>query len=180
MKNEEWRDVKGYEGLYQVSSMGRVKSLERKLPHWRGGERTVKECILKPGMDKGGYLRVVLCAGGKTRMFLVHRLVCEAFHENPDNKPQVNHINEIKTDNRACNLEWCTRKQNINHGSRTERVAKARSKPVGQYTLDGDLVKIWQSTNEVQRQTGFGCGNICNVANGKRKTAHGFIWKYVG
>ena len=180
MTKEVWRDVKGYEGLYQVSSNGRVKSLERTFIDKIGRERCVKECILKPGMDKGGYLRVGLCDGEKRKTFKVHRLVCEAYHENPDNKPQVNHINEIKTDNRACNLEWCTRKQNINHGSRTERVAKARSKPVGQYTLDGDLVKIWQSTNEVQRQTGFGCGNICNVANGKRKTAHGFIWKYVG
>ena len=175
MKNEEWRDVVGYEGLYQVSSEGRVKSLER-TDSWG---RTVKERILKPNVVGRGYLRVVLYAGGKTRMFYVHRLVCQSFHENPGNKPQVNHINEDKTDNRACNLEWCTRRENINHGSRNERVAKAQSKPVGQYTLDGDLVKAWQSTNEVERQTGFSCGNISEVANGKRKTAHGYRWKYI-
>ena len=179
MKNEEWRDVVGYEGLYQVSSEGRVKSLERKVKHWCGGERIQKERILKPGVRSKGYLFVFLCAGGKSRMFSVHRLVCQAFHENPDNKPQVNHINEDKTDNRAINLEWCTRRENINHGSRNERVAKAQSKPVGQYTLDGDLVKAWQSTNEVERQTGFSCGHISEVANGKRKTAYGFRWKYV-
>ena len=183
MKNEEWRDVAGYEGLYQVSSEGHVKSLERKVPKW-DGERTVKERILKPRTDHYGYLLVSLCAGGKSKTLKVHRLVCEAFHDNPENKLDVNHINENKTDNRACNLEWCTRRENVNHGTRNVRagkaIAKALSKPVGQYTLDGDLVKAWQSANEVQRQTGFSQGNISEVANGNRKTAHGFIWKYVG
>lgn len=173
--SEEWRDVVGYEGLYQVSDQGRVKSLER-TDSWG---RTVKERILKPNVVGGGYLRVVLYAGGKTRMFFVHRLVCQAFHENPDNKPQVNHVNEDKTDNRACNLEWCTRKENCNHGTRNTRAAKALSKPVGQYTLDGDLVKVWPSVIEAQRQTEFSQGHISEVANGKRKTAHGFRWKYI-
>lgn len=173
--SEEWRDVAGYEGLYQVSSMGRVKSLER-ADSWG---RTVKERILKPNVVGGGYLRVVLYAGGKTRMFFVHRLVCQAFHENPDNKPEVNHVNEDKTDNRACNLEWSTRKENCNHGTRNERLGKAQSKSVAQYAQDGDLVKVWSSVTEVQRQAGFSQGHISKVANGKRKTAYGFIWKYV-
>ena len=173
--SEEWRDVAGYEGLYQVSDQGRVKSLAR-TDSWG---RTVKERILKPNVVGGGYLGVVLYAGGKTRMFFVHRLVCQAFHENPDNKPQVNHINEDKTDNRACNLEWCTCKQNINHGTAKDRSAKNRSKSVGQYTLDGELVKFWASTMEVERQAGFNHGNISKVANGKHKQAYGFIWKYV-
>ena len=171
MKNEEWRDVAGYEGLYQVSSEGRVKSLERK---GRKSER-----ILKPGVRSKGYLFVVLCAGGKSRMFSVHRLVCTAFHDNPENKLDVNHINENKTDNRIENLEWSTRKENLNHGTRNERAAKTRSKPVAQYTLDGELVKIWPSTIEVQRKTGFGCGSICKSAKGKYKQAYGFRWKYV-
>ena len=179
MNKEIWRDVKGYEGLYQVSSDGRVKSLERKD---RFG-RTVKERILKPGINRYGYLMVFLYAGGKRKMLKVHRLVCKAFHENPENKPEVNHINENKTDNRACNLEWSTRKENINHGTRNERaakgIAKALSKPVGQYTRDGELIKIWPSTIEVQRQAGFSYGNISQVAKGNRKTAYGFVWKYV-
>ena len=179
MKNEEWRDVVGYEGRYQVSSMGRVKSLERKVRHWRGGERIQKERILKPSNDRRGYLLVSLCDGEKRKTFSVHRLVCQAFHENPDNKPQVNHINEIKTDNRACNLEWCTCKQNVNHGTRTERSAKSRSKPVGQYTLDGELVKIWQSPCEAGKQIGLSDSHVSKAANGKLKTAYGFIWKYV-
>ena len=175
MSEEVWRDIEGYDGLYQVSNQGRVKSLERK--DCLG--RIVKERILKPGVVSDGYLFVVLCAGGKRKKFFVHRLVCQAFHKNPNNKPEVNHVNEDKADNRACNLEWCTRKENCNHGTRTERSAKAQSKPIGQYTRDGELIKIWPSTAIVERQTGFSQGSIWGVANGRHKQAYGYIWKYI-
>ena len=103
---EIWKPVVGYEGLYQVSNMGRVKSLERKVPKGYG-ERTVKERILKLRIGRDGYLKIGLYGStGKQKWFQVHRLVGEAFIQNPDEKPQINHINEIKTDNRACNLEW--------------------------------------------------------------------------
>ena len=171
MTKEIWRDITGYEGYYQVSDQGRVKSLERK---GRKSER-----ILKPSMDRDGYLQVGLHAGGKQKTLKVHRLVCQVFHENPDNKPEVNHINENASDNRACNLEWSTRIENITHGTRTERSAKTQSKPVAQYAQDGELIEIWPSTREVERQTGFRHGYICQSANGKRKQAYGFIWKYV-
>ena len=176
--SEEWRDVVGYEGLYQVSSMGRVKSLERKVPK-RNGERTVKERILKPITDRYGYLIVCLCAGGKQKMFKVHRLVYQAFHKNPENKLCVNHIDENKTNNAASNLEWSTYEENNNHGTHNERMAKTQSKPVGQYTRDGELVKVWASVSEAGRRAGFDRGTISSVANGKRKTHKGFIWRYV-
>lgn len=182
MKKEIWRDIEGYEGLYQVSSEGRVKSLERKVPKWDGW-RTVKERILKPVFSSNGYLTVPLYAGGKQKTLKIHRLVCQAFHENPENKPEVNHINEIKTDNRACNLEWCTTKENCNHGTRNERVAKgvskALSKQVGQYTRDGELIKIWTSAREAQRQAGFSQSHISAAARGKLKTHKSFVWKYI-
>mgnify|MGYP003432669906 CR=1 FL=1 len=180
---EVWKNIEGYEGLYQVSSEGRVKSLERTFIDKIGRERYVKECILKPGSDRGGYLRVGLCDGKKRKTLKVHRLVCEAFHENPDNKPQVNHINEIKTDNRASNLEWATARENSNFGTRNERIGKksaiAKSRPIAQYTLNGKLLKVWPSLTEAQRQGGFSRGNICSVANGERKTHKGFVWKYI-
>ena len=179
MIEEVWRDVKGYEGLYQVSDQGHVKSLERTFIDKIGRERYVKECILKPVIDRYGYLLVSLYAGGKQKMLRVHRLVCEAFHENHDDKPYVNHINENKADNRALNLEWCTAKENCNHGTRNERSAKKRSKQVGQYTPNGELVKVWQSNMEAERQAGFSNSHVSQVANGKRKTAYGFIWEYV-
>jgi len=180
MNKEKWRDIKGYEGRYQVSNLGRVKSLERAAAGRSYSKRYLKERILKPKPNNRGYLRVNLCNGtGKREQFFVHRLVCEAFHKNPKGKPCVNHIDENKTNNAANNLEWCTYRENNNHGTHNARMAKAKSKPVGQYTRDGMLIKIWQSTREVERQLGFNHRNISRAANGKRKTAYGYIWKYI-
>jgi len=176
-KNKEtWKDIKGYEDWYQVSNKGRVKSLERTVAGKKDSKRLIGERILKPSTNKSGYLQVVLFdRSGKRKSFKVHRLVCEAFHENPENKPCVNHIDENKTNNTANNLEWCTYKENNNHGTRTARTSKS----IGQYTLDGKLIKVWQSASEAGRQLGFSQGSISDVARGKRKTAYGYVWKYV-
>lgn len=179
MKNEEWRDIKGYEGLYQVSDQGHVKSLERTFIDNSGRKQTVKERILKPATTYNGYLFVCLSDGGKRKKLRVHRLVCQTFHDNPDNKPCVNHIDENKTNNAANNLEWCTYEENNNHGTRNARSAETKSKPVAQCAQDGELIKVWASTMEVERQAGFSNGNISQAANGKRKQAYGFIWRYV-
>ena len=176
MKNEEWRDVVGYEGRYQVSSMGRVKSLAR--TDCLG--RTVKERFLKPCDNGRGYLYISLSDGtGEHKRHYIHRLVGEAFVPNPLEKEDVNHKDENPSNNHASNLEWLTHKENLNYGMRNERVAKANSKPVAQYTKAGAFIKVWASAAEVKRQLGFNHSNIIQVAKGNRKTACGFIWKYV-
>lgn len=181
---EEWRDIEGYEGLYEVSNLGRVKSLGN-------GKSTnpnnSKERILKQAKDVGGYLRVNLCREGKRKNFKVHRLVAQTFIPNPLNLPQVNHRNEDKTDNRASeqytNLEWISNFDNCNHGTRNLRAAKANtngkcSKKVLQFSLKGELIREWVSLSEVKRQLGFSVGNISQCCSGKRKHAYGYVWRY--
>lgn len=174
VEKEIWRNIEGFPG-YQVSSLGRVKSMERK-EKCRNVYRTRKEKILKPEKNKKGYLRVVLCNDGKMKHMSVHRLVCNAFLDNPLNLPQINHINEIKEDNRVENLEYCDAKYNINFGTAIERRSKAKSKPVK--CLENGIV--YQSTQEIERRLGFNHSNIsacCNKRYGY-KTVKGFHWEW--
>ena len=113
---EQWKPVAGYEGLYEISNMGRVKSL--------GNNKSRKEKILKPAKDGSGYLFVVLCRNGKHKIFKVHRLVAVAFLPNPNGFTEINHINEDKTLNVVSNIEWCSRSYNVNYGSRNKRISK--------------------------------------------------------
>ena len=177
-EKEVWRDIPNYEGIYQVSNLGRIKSLER--IDARGYR--LKEKILKPGLVCG-YYQVSLYKNSKVKHYMVHRLVWEAFNGTIPEGYEVNHINEVKTDNRLSNLNLMTHKENMNYGSRTERSAKKQingklSKVVLQFTLDNILVKEYQSAHQVERELGFNRGNICSCCNGKLKTAHGFIWRY--
>lgn len=167
--NEIWKSVEGYDGLYEVSSFGRVKSLSN--------DKSRKEKILKPASNGCGYLNVNLHNEGKNKNFLVHRLVASAFLENPGNFPEVNHKDEDKKNNSVDNLEWCTRAYNRNFGTRNERMAKAKSKPVLQFTKNGEFVKEWQSTNECGRN-GFNKGHVVSCCLGKQKSHAGFIWRY--
>lgn len=171
---EFWKDIDGFPD-YQVSNLGNVKSLERKVKKWNG-YRTVNERILKAKIDRGGYQMVGLCSYGKHKNMLVHRLVACAFLPNPDNLPQVNHIDENKLNNNVSNLEWCTREYNNNYGSRTQRAAKANSKSVK--CLETGIV--YPSAKDVERQLGFSQCDISRCCNGKRyKTVGGYHWKYV-
>lgn len=158
-----------YEGLYKVSNWGRILSLNYK--------NTGKAKLMNPSTNTDGYFFVILSKNKETKTCLVHRLVAETFLENPEGKPEVNHIDEDKTNNRVENLEWKTHRDNLNHGTRNERSAKARSKKVLQLSLSGDFIKEWPSTNECGRN-GFNKGAVWLCCNGKKPQYKGFKWCY--
>ena len=165
--DEIWCPIKGYEGLYEVSDKGRVRSL-----------KSGKERILKPLRITCGYLQVQLWKNGKQKMYLIHRLVAQAFIPNPDNLPEVNHKDEDKENNSVKNLEWCDRKYNINYGNRNQMVSMKLSKPILQYTKSGVFVREWKSTYDVERNLGYFHNSISYCCNGKLKSAYGYVWKY--
>ena len=179
-------DGEVYEGLYRVSNWGRILSLNYR--------NTGKSKLRKPVENTNGYFQVGLSKNGETKKCLVHRLVAETFLENPENLPEVNHKDENKTNNfvflnedgtvnkEKSNLEWKTHRDNINHGTRNERVAKANtngkcSKKVLQLSLSGDLICEWESTRECERN-GFDHSNVTRCCNGKQKTYKGFRFEY--
>ncbi len=175
---EIWRNIKGFEGLYQVSNFGRIKSLNYR--------HTKKERIMKLSVNNCGYLYVNFHIEGKNRVYMVHRLVAETFIPNPKGYKQVNHINEDKTDNRVENLEWCTAKYNVNYGNCIKKRSSKRvgilntkiSKQVLQFDINGNFIREWPSTREIERTLGYNHNNICSCCNGKINQAYRYVWKY--
>lgn len=170
---ENFRDIEGYEGLYQVSNYGRVKSLGN------GGSNNSKERILKPAKNTSGYLFVNLCKEGKAKKYLVHRLVAEAFIPNPNNLTEINHIDEQKTNNQISNLERCDRCYNINYGNRTDRAKDKQKIAHCKKILCITTNTIYNSIKEASQILNISSSNICYCCNGKRKTCGGLKWKYV-
>ena len=185
MTSEEWRDVPGFEGLYQVSNAGRLKSYKK--------NATGK--ILKLTNRTGDYLRVVLQGKGKNQKSIgVHRLVALVFIPNPDNLPQVNHIDGNKQNNKIDNLEWCSQSENVRHAIRQHPIQLApmlkynselRPIPLLQMKKDGTIINRFKSGAEASRVTGICCRNILQAAHGtdngrgfKRKSAGGYIWRF--
>lgn len=177
MEKELWKPIKGYEWLYEVSNLGNVRSLPNKT---RKGIRLLKKT---PDVSYGYYI-VNLYKNGKTVTFRVHRLVAETFLPNPNNYPVVNHINEIKTDNRVCNLEWCTVQYNTCYGTGLKRTSEKqkndpnRSKKIVQMSLSGEVIKVWPSLNETRRN-GFRQHSVYDCCQGKQKTHRGYLWAYL-
>ena len=165
---ENWKAIAGYEELYEVSDQGRVKSL-----------KFGKEKILKPLKHPCGYLQVNLWKDGHIKNTYVHRLVAEAFIPNPSNLETVNHKDEVKTNNAANNLEWMSRADNNNYGTRNKRVGEAFSKQVQMFDkYTGELLATFPSLHEAKRVTGIYQSNISECCNGKRKSSGGYKWRY--
>ena len=174
---EEWRDIEGYENLYQVSNLGRVKSVERTVRIGRG-YRIIPERIRKARKNNCGYLYVGLNKDGKKKQYFVHRLVATAFCDNLMGYTEVNHKDEDKQNNCMENLEWCTSKQNCNHGTRSKKVAEKLSKPLFSVDKESGLIMWWESIMEAERCTGIAHQNICHCLKGRQKSAGGHIWFY--
>lgn len=169
---EVWKDIVGYEGLYQVSNLGRVKSLNYR--------RTGKTKEMKPGTDKNGYRYICLMVEGKARYYKVHRLVYEAFVGPIPYGHEINHINEEKADNRVENLEIVSHKTNINHGTCSARSGEKHRQEVVQYNLQGTTLKTWSSMSQAASSLGIDVGQIsaCCKRKPHYNTAGGFVWKY--
>lgn len=186
---EVWEPVVGYEGFYEVSNQGRVRGVEREVYHGNGTYRRQPSKILRANPEGGGYLQVGLYKDGTMVKRKIHRLVAIAFLDNAQNLPEVNHVDENKRNNTLSNLEWCTRKENENHGTKRARAAASMdyaalaqklSKRVAQYSTDGTLIKVWDSLKAIHLALGYSQGNISMCCNGKHKNGlYGFVWRHV-
>ena len=167
-ESEVWKDIKGFEGFYKVSNKGNIYSVNRR------DSRGIK-CggrALKPAYTKAGYLKVVLCKNGMRYYKMLHRLVAETFIPNPNNFPQVNHLDEVKDNNNVSNLEWCTSKHNNNHGTARKRAAQKTSKKVIAVNVETGEVITFNSTQEAERK-GYSSGGVSQACRGVYKNANG-------
>lgn len=174
---EEFRDITGYEGLYQASDLGRIKSLERKVKT-KNGYRIVREKILKTSKDKNGYLLVNLHKNNKMKTHRVHRIIAQTFIPNHENLPQINHIDENTTNNSVNNLEWCSLVYNINYGTGIYRRSEKSKKKVCQYDLNGNYIQTWNSIKDAGCKLNIQHANISACCKGKLKQTGNYIWKY--
>lgn len=180
---EIWKNIPGYEGLYMVSNLGRVKSLPRYQDNH--GKPQFREGAIKPQYDNGkGYLAVNLYKNGKGSFRYVHILVATAFIPNPKSLPQVNHKDENKANNCVNNLEWCSALYNLTYGTARARTSaktrnhKKTSKPIGQYSLTGELLRVFPSLREAER-AGYNSSSISKACRGIYNQTDGFKWKYL-
>lgn len=177
MEEEIWKEVVGWEGLYQVSNFGRVKSLPRL--HNAKHPYITKEKILSPRVcgNQREYLAVMLCGKYTTKQKRIHRLVAEAFIPNPNGYKEINHKDENKGNNHASNLEWCSRKYNINYGNRALKMALSTSIHVEQLDEYSNVIHTFSSMKEASQFIGVDSSNISKACSCKRK-CKGYYWRY--
>lgn len=172
---KEWKDIPNYEGLYQASTEGEIKS------YYTGK-------ILKQEISKNGYCKFMLCKNRKRKLYSVHRLIAMTFIENPNNYPIINHMDSNKTNNCVSNLEWCTQKYNMQHAytyiciKPTWLGKKGKLHPssvkIEQYDLNDNFIKTWNSMMDIKRILNIDCSNISKCCKGKYHTVGGYKWKY--
>lgn len=163
---EIWKSVNGYEGLYEISNLGKVKSLKR--------NKILKANIISE------YKHVTLYKNGNAKIFKIHRLVAENYIDNPNKLECVNHKDENKINNNVNNLEWCTKKYNCNYGKRNEKMSKKKSKyKIVQKNKEGLIIKIWQNIWDLEHSTTYNKQNIRLCCQNKHKTAYGYKWEYI-
>ena len=176
---EIWKNIEGYEELYQISNYGNVKSLDKK----DSLNRKIKGKNLKIIKRKDGYLSVKLNKQSKSKEFLIHRLVATMFIPNLGKYKEINHKDENKQNNCVDNLEWCNRKYNINYGNananRRKTLLNRRGKKVMQYDKSKKIIAQYSSVREASRKTNINIAGICDCCNNKRRTAGGYHWEYL-
>ena len=160
---ETFVEIEGFEN-YEVSNLGKVRNI-------KSGR------VLKPSLNNNGYLRLFLCENNKRKHLYLHRIIATAFIDNPEEKPCVNHIDENKTNNDLSNLEWCTVRENLIHGTRTKRAAEKCFKKVIQLDLNDNVLNEFESIKQAGQKTGALARNISSCCNGKRKSAGGYKWR---
>ena len=181
---EIWKAIEGYEGKYEVSNLGRVRSLDMKFDRiWNGITQHyhVKGRILKQKTDNKGYAFIGLSNGARHNIsyFRVHQLVAKAFIPNPDNLPQVNHKDENKQNNIVSNLEWCNAQYNATYGTIPEKNSKAHSIPVVQCDMNGNPIRTYPSATAAAKSIGLTRGAVTKCCKGQNKTAGGYRWRYI-
>lgn len=176
---EIWKNVIGYEGYYEVSNLGNIRSVERKVEGKNNSVRIISGKQMTPQLDLHGYWSILLCKNGKKKMHLLHRLVAEAFVPNPNGYKYVNHKDEHRTNAKAENLEWCTQQYNLTYNNiHLRRNLSNCSKKIVQLDRDFNIVYVWKSAMEAQRHTNIPNANIIACCKRKRYTAGKFIWRY--
>ena len=176
---EIWKDIKGYEDYYQVSNKGNVKSLDRKVNSGLKNNMIVIKYgkVLSKSKDRNGYFIVSLSKTNIKKSYKVSVLVAKTFIKNPNNKPQVNHINGVKSDDSIKNLEWCTNKENIQHAFKTGLCSNEYKKvKIIQMDLEGNFIKLWDSISEAEEK--YNASHIIDCCKNRRNKCKGYRWIY--